>query len=97
MEKQLWPILKAQFSKEYCENHHTEQATSQVSEFTNTTINEITTIKNLMGTMQPQINQLLLKGQKGSIHTVTHNCAPGNHPPEKNESHFWTKNWARKN
>ena len=42
---------------------------------------EMATIKKLMGTIQSQIKQLALNGPQGSVHTVTHNNSPGNHPP----------------
>ena len=58
---------------------------------------EMATIKNLMGTIQSQINQLALNGPQGSVHTVTHNCAPGNQTPDKNESYCWTYGWTRNN
>ena len=48
---------------------------------------EIETIKNLMGTIQSQIKQLALNGPQESVHTVTHNRSPENHPPDKNESY----------
>ena len=42
-----------------------------------------------MGTIQSQLNQLELNGPQGSVHAVTHNHSPGNHPPDKIESYCW--------
>ena len=50
---------------------------------------EMETIKNLIGTIQSQINQLALNVPQGSVHTVTYNFFPVYHPPDKNESYFW--------
>ena len=44
---------------------------------------EMETIKKRIGAIQSQINQLALNGLQGSVHTVTHNCSPGNHLPRQ--------------
>ena len=61
---------------------------------------EMATIKNLMGTIQEKINQLALNRPQGVLHTVpaqTHNCVPGTHPPDTNESYCWTHGRTRNN
>ena len=69
---------------------------NQAADNTNLTRNittittEMVTIKNLMGTIQSQLNQVTMNGPQVSIHTVTHNCSPGTHPPDKTESYCWS-------
>ena len=53
---------------------------------------EMETIKNLMGTIQVQINQLALNRPQGIVHPVpeqTHNHVPETHPLDTNESYYW--------
>ena len=61
---------------------------------------EMATIKNLMGTIQAQINQLALKIPQGIVHPVqaqTHNRVPVTHTPDTNESYLWTHGRTRNN
>ena len=58
---------------------------------------KMATIKNITGTIQSKINQLALNVPQGSVHTVTRNRAPGNHPSDKNESYCWTHGWTINN